>query len=116
MNNVAKQLHVLSRAIQLHGKRADLLRCEEDVFHSVGEPKRVCCLRGLYHTSHSYLQLPAQDNGKIPKHNQPMFLVLFTDKIKLGDQLITDTGCYKIVGLDDPGGLHICLDLSLEEV
>ncbi len=113
---LVNQLRMISRAIQLHGKKAELLRCKENTFRSIGEPERIGCMRGLYHTSHSYLQLPAQDSGKIPQRNQPMFLILFSDKLKLEDQLIIDTGRYKIVGIEDPGGLHVCLDLSLERV
>lgn len=116
MNPRVQQLRMISRSILLHGKNARLLRCAEDVFRSTGEPEPVKRLRGLYHTSNNYLQLPTQEGGKIPQRNQPMFLVPFTDQIRLEDQLVIDTGQYKIVGMEDPGGLHICLDLSLEEV
>lgn len=110
------QLNILKRAIQSHGKDAKLLRKAEGPYGSPGEPTPVCTLRGLYHTSSNYLLIPAQDGGKIPERNEPMLLVLHTKEARLNDLVELDDKAYKITGIADPGGLHLCIDLSLEEV
>lgn len=60
--------------------------------------------------------MPVQNGGKLPERNKPMFLLLYTEIMQLNDLVRLDGKVYKVTGIADPGGLHLCTDLSLEEV
>ena len=109
------QIYTLKRAIQIHGKDAKVLRLGKGPYGSPGELQTVCSVRGLYHTSHNYLLINTQEGGKIPERNSPMLLLLYTEEIQMEDIVEMDGKTYKVTGMDDPGGLHLCIDLSLKE-
>ncbi len=114
--NPALNAHTLSRAINQHGRDAVLLRAKADHYGTVAEPEKVANLRGLYHADHSYLVIETQEAGKVPQRVKPMFMIPYTDAVRLEDLIELDGHTYKVTGVDDPGGLHLCTDLSLEEV
>lgn len=114
MIGVINRAYALERAILTHGKAAEVLRETEGPYGSPGGLQHVCTMRGLYHTSHNYLLIDTQDGGKLPQRNEPMFLLLYTEAIKPEDNIKIDNKIYKVTGIEDPGGLHLCTDLSLE--
>ena len=47
---------------------------------------------------------------------EPKLLVRYTKDINKNDKVVVDGAAYKVIGIDDLGNLHLCLDLSLEAV
>jgi hypothetical protein len=110
------QLYSLKRAIERQGQNAEIRRERLNDFNEpAGEPETVCVIRGLLHTTSLYLALSHLEAGQVRAKNQPQFLILHREDIREKDLLYLEEKPYTITGIDDPGNLHLCLDLSLEE-
>lgn len=110
------QIYSLKRAIERQGQDAEIRREKLSDFNEPsGEPEPVCTVRGLFHTTSLYLALSHLEAGQVRTKNQPQFLILYREDIREKDLLYIGQKPYTVTGIDDPGGLHLCLDLSLEE-
>lgn len=70
--------------------------------------------RGLFHTDSGYLNISVKESGLVSGKNSPRLLILYTDKLKPGDELHIGGNSRTVSGIENPGGLGISLDLSLE--
>lgn len=111
-----QQAYTLSQAIEQYGKSAELWRPGKGQYGSPGVPQKVTDLKGLFHTSNSYLNVTIQEAGKLSDNKQPMFLILHSSYPKKGDTLKISGHTFTVNTVDDVGMLGICMDLSLTEV
>ena len=110
------QLYSIKRAVERQGQKAQVRREGTNGFgEPSGEPEIVCDLRGLFHTTSPYLALSHLEAGQVRVKNQPQFLILYREDIREKDLLYLGEKPYTVTGIDVPGNLHLCLDLSLEE-
>ena len=111
------QLHGITQAIKQHGVDFKATRDVEDIFKESIWEQEIGALRGLFHTSSSFLTISYQDKGQVFTEKKPKLLILYTDKLRVNDKIcISDGRDYSIAGIEDLGGLHLCLDLSLKEM
>lgn len=115
--DTAKNAYKLSQAIKKHGLTFAAARQEKNKFHEpTGNTLTVLEGCGLFHTDSGYLNISVKESGLVSGKNSPMLLILYTDKLKTGDELYIGENSYTISGIENPGGLGIALDLSLEVI
>ena len=111
------QLHGIPQAITHHGVDFTVKRDVEDIFKESIWEQEIGAFRGLFHTSSSFLTINYQDKGQVFTEKKPKLLILYTDRLRVNDKIYTKDGrSYSVTGIDDLGGLHLCLDLSLKEM
>ncbi|MCR2023647.1 head-tail adaptor protein, partial [Blautia pseudococcoides] len=66
--------------------------------------------------ANGFLNVSLVEAGKIRTQKEPKLLVRYTKDINKNDKVAVGEVVYKVIGIDDLGSLHLCLDLSLEAV
>ncbi|MCD2492735.1 hypothetical protein LQE92_08850 [Lacrimispora sp. NSJ-141] len=110
------QLHQLKQAIKCRGMDCSFIRQGENEFHEpVGEVEVLSC-RGLFHEANGFLNVSLIESGKVYTKKESKLLVLYHAELQKEDTVLIEGVRYKVIGIDDLGNLHLCLDLSLEVV
>lgn len=109
------QQRVLEHLIARNGLECVFFRPVENKYHEAAGEDEVHQCKGLFHSSGSFLSIDRTDAGKIRTEKEPMLLVLPAD-VREGDRVKVGDRPYEVTGIDDPGNLGICIDLSLKEV
>lgn len=107
--------YTLTQAIRRAGVDVEVTRPAKNEFGEPAGETLVGTLRGLWHTSSGFLDVTLQDGAKLYDRKYPMLLVAYTDAVQPED-IITRAGHrYNVTGVDDVGGLRLCVDISLRE-
>lgn len=115
MSRLVHQLHSLQQAVRYYGIACPFFHPLKNEFSAPAGREHLLDCKGLYHPSNGFLSTIKADAGITSVPPAPKLLVLFNDKIQMYDQVtVRDVGDFVISGVDDIGGLHLCLDLSLE--
>ena len=77
---------------------------------------RVLERHGLFHEANGFLNVSLVEAGKVRTQKEPKLLIRYTKDVNKNDKVTVDGATYKVIGIDDLGNLHLCLDLSLEAV
>lgn len=107
-------VYTLSRLIEKYGITGKITVSKKNEYGEPVEDIPLKSLKGLFHTSTRFLSINLTDSGQVPTQRQLKFLVLFVEEIAENQKIEIDGTPYRISGVDDLGGLHLCLDLSLE--
>ncbi|ARP49983.1 MULTISPECIES: hypothetical protein [Caproicibacterium] len=113
---LTQNAYTLTQAIKHWGKDFTVTRFGTNEY---GEPIGnipVGSFRGLFHTSSRYLNITLQESAAVSTAKELRLLTLSTDKVQQGDTVTLDNRKYSVTGTDDVGGLHLCTDISLQEV
>lgn len=111
---IMHQLHLISRSIDLRGKACIFYRVEENEFGETEGEQKIAECKGLFHSSNGFLNIEIAEAGRVYAQTKPKLLISYTDKIVKEDVIELEGARYRVIGMDDPGNLHLCLDLSLE--
>lgn len=110
------QAQQINRILELHGQHCSFSRESENKFHEKAWEEGWLKCRGLFHESNGFLNVSLIEAGKVRTQKEPKLLVRYTKDINKNDKVVVDGAAYKVIGIDDLGNLHLCLDLSLEAV
>lgn len=110
------QVHQICRALERQGQQCSFSREIENKFHEKAWEEGWLKCRGLFHEANGFLNVSLVDAGKIRTQKEPKLLVRYTKDISKNDKVAVGEAVYKVIGIDDLGNLHLCLDLSLEAV
>ena len=110
------QVHQICRALERYGQQCSFSREIENKFHEKAWEEGWLKCRGLFHEANGFLNASLVEAGKIRTQKEPKLLVRYTKDIHKNDKVAVGETVYKVIGIDDLGNLHLCLDLSLEAV
>lgn len=119
MRNLQFQKAKLKRAISTEGTTLTFLR---DNLNSFNEPsgtkETVAVVKGILHSSNSYVSLTTGDAATVQSKPVPMFLMLYEDSkgIQQGDYTMINDVKHKVNGVTDVNRLQLAAEVSLEEV
>lgn len=115
---ISQQVYQLRRAIERAGRTLTVTRPLKNEFKEPGKDSEiVVCGRGLFHTSAKFLDISYSVAGQAFTRKHPQVLMLYTDKIHKHDVVNIDSvGVFEVTGIENLGGLNLCIDLSLEAV
>lgn len=119
MRNLQFQKAKLKRLIDLEGITITFLRDKLNDFNEPdGSSIEVATIKGLWHTSNSYVTLTKGDAATVRSKPSPEFLTLFEDgkDIKQGDYVMLNGTKFNVNGPVDVGNLQLAINVSLEEV
>lgn len=120
--------HIQERKIELALRRADIYRVYQKVRNEYGEPIRdgegryilepFGCIRGVYHTSNSYVSQTVAEMAVWHTRQTPMILTSFCDgyRLKPVDHMIevVKDVYYEVVKATDISDMGIAYDVSME--
>lgn len=110
------QMYQICRTLERHGQQCSFSREVENKFHEKAwEEGRLKC-RGLFHEANGFLNVSLVEAGKVRTQKEPKLLIRFTKDVHKNDKVTVGDSAYKVIGIDDLGNLHLCLDLSLEAI
>ena len=110
------QMYQICRTLERHGQQCSFSREVENKFHEKAwEEGRLKC-RGLFHEANGFLYVSLVEAGKVRTQKEPKLLIRFTKDVHKNDKVTVGDSAYKVIGIDDLGNLHLCLDLSLEAI
>ncbi len=112
------QIYQLRRAIERMGCSVTITRARKNEFKEpVEESESVLNEKGLFHTSAGFLEISYTTSGQTFTRKHPKVLMLYSNTVEKHDIVQIDTvGKFEVTGIENPGGLNLCIDLSLEEV
>lgn len=110
------QIHMIKRMFELNGQDIKVYREKKNKYHELEDRDNICSSRGLFHEANNFLGVTIAEKGKVYAEKKPMFLMLYTEKLKKSDIVVIGSREFRVVGIDDLGNLHLLLDLSLEEI
>ncbi|MEY8536664.1 head-tail adaptor protein [Blautia pseudococcoides] len=110
------QIHQICRTLERYGQQCSFSREIENKFHEKAWEEGTAKCRGLFHEANGFLNVSLVEAGKIRTQKEPKLLVRYTKDINKNDKVAVGEVVYKVIGIDDLGSLHLCLDLSLEAV
>ena len=113
--NLVRQIHLIKRALKQSGQSCVFARQGENEFHEPSGDVTVLKCNGLFHEANGFLNVSLADAGKVYTQREPKLLIMYAD-VRKEDQVTVNKAKYKVIGTDDLGNLHLCLDLSLEAV
>ena len=108
----------VNRQINQNGQLFVFVRYGEDDYHQVSdEPTEEIELRGIYHTSNSFVQVSTSDGASIKRKPQPMILCLYEEgkEIKENDTVVIGEDTYKVVDVNNINAFNAVIDISLEK-
>ena len=118
MRNLKFELYKIKREIYINGKRYKIYRENEDDYGTItGEYTLVeDDIKGLFHTSKSYISSEISDGTKTHTKGQPMLLTCYedTERIKQGDVIFIGDNKYKIIEKNNIQMYDIVCDISME--
>lgn len=120
MRNLTFELYKIKREIYINGKRYNIYRENKDDYGTItGEYTLVeDDVKGLFHTSKSYISSETSDGTKTHTKGQPMLLMCYenTERIQQGDIIFIGDNKYKIVEKNNIQMCDIVCDISMELV
>lgn len=84
-----------------------------DFGEHTGAVEEVHTCKGLFHESSGFLKIKLADAGKVQTEKTPMVLILYTDKIRIGDKLEINGVSYSVQGMVNIRNSNVLLDVSL---
>ena len=110
------QMYQICRTLERHGQQCSFSREVENKFHEKAwEEGRLKC-RGLFHEANGFLNVSLVEAGKVRPQKELKLLIRITKDVHKNDKVTVGDSAYKVIGIDDLGNLHLCLDLSLEAI
>lgn len=110
------QMHQICRVLERHGQQCSFSREVENKFHEKAWEEGWLKCRGIFHEANGFLNVSLVEAGKVRTQKEPKLLIRFTKDVHKNDKVTVVDSAYKVIGIDDLGNLHLCLDLSLEAV
>lgn len=107
----------IQRQLQLNGQDLIFIRYGIDEYKQVSdEVKESVVIRGLFHTTNSYIKNVDTEGARLVSKPQPMILALYEDgnKVQKDDEVEMQGHKYKVTALNDVNNFGIAIDISLE--
>ncbi len=116
--NIEFQIHKVAQAIKTHGSSFTFARPAVNEFGEPTDGGTKIKIRGLYHTTHSFVSTSGTQGSTTRSKRSPLILALMEDgaKIQTGDTLIYQGRKYTVTEVQNVSEMNICTDISLEEV
>ena len=109
-----QQLHRIQRQIDRNGHECRFTRgAVNDFGEHTGAVEEVHNCKGLFHESSGFLKIKLADSGKVQTEKTPMVLLLYTDKIRIGDKVEINGISYTVQGMVNIRNSNVLLDVSL---
>lgn len=109
----------ISRQLELNGSDYTFVQYKTDEYKQLtDEVEKSFVVRGLFHTTNSYIKETASEGARIVSKPQPMMLMLVEDGNKISkDNKVSVGDCvYKVVSKTDVNHFGVVFDVSLELV
>lgn len=75
MDGLEFELHKVEKEIKRHGNEYVFYRGDKNEFgEKIGEEKRVCVVKGIYHEERGYVSLKTQEGANIKSKSEPQIL------------------------------------------
>lgn len=107
----------IERQINLNGQEFIFIRYKEDEYHQVSdEEKEEIYVKGIFHTTNSFVKANTSDASVVRSKPQPMILTLYEQGllIKINDKVVINEETYKVVDINDVNSFNVACDISLE--
>ena len=109
-----QQLHRIKRQVEANGHECRFTRGKlNDFGEHTGAVEEIHCCKGLFHESSGFIKIKLADAGKIQSEKTPMVLILYTDKIQIGDKVRINGVSYSVSGFTNIRNSNMLLDVSL---
>lgn len=109
----------IQRQLQLNGQDLTFVRYGVDEYKQISdEVKESINIRGLFHTTNSYIKNADTEGARLVSKPQPMILALYEDgnKIQKDDEVEMQGRKYKVTASNDINNFGVAIDISLELV
>ena len=120
MRNLTFELYKIKREIYINGERYNIYRESKDDYGTItGEYTLVeDDVKGLFHTSKSYISSETSDGTKTHTKGKPMLLMCYedTERIQQGDVIFIGDNKYKIIEKNNVQMYDIVCDIYMELV
>lgn len=107
----------IKRQINTNGQTFNFKRYVIDQYHQVSdEIESEFSIKGLFHTTNSFIKQEAKDATKFTSKPQPMILCLSEDgnNVKINDEVMIRNDIYVVTNINDVNDFGIVYDISLE--
>lgn len=111
-------LYQVNRAIRVQGETYLFTQSSYNEFGEPEEGAQVIEIKGLWHTSNSFIQQTVSEATKINSKQQPQLLCEYKEAKELTseDTLKIEDSVYKVIEVIDIGNFGVIGDICLEEV
>lgn len=109
--------HKIERQLQINGRDFVFKKYEIDQYNQVSdEVKEEIEIRGIFHTTNSYIKGNESEGARLVSKPQPMILMLYEDGVNLekDDQTEINGNLYKIIDKNDVNNFGVAFDVSME--
>lgn len=111
-------LYQVKKAIKVHGESYSFIKADFNEFNEPEEGTQVIEIKGLWHTSNSFIQQTVSEATKINSKQQPQLLCEYKEAKELNTEvtLKIEDSVYKVIEVIDVGNFGVIGDICLEEV
>lgn len=109
----------VKRQLRLNGCDLVFVRYGTDEYKQVSDDVQdSISVRGLFHTTNTYIKNTNSENARLVSKPQPMVLMLYEDgnKIQKDDRVEMQGNVYKVTEKNDINNFGVAFDISLELV